>query len=203
MKMQSKHLYIVIIALVVIILFQRNGCTYIPKETPKVTIDTLISVIEVHDTIPGKPILIKAKKDTLWRDSLIFQADTNYANLLKQYITLGDSMFSKNVYKTSYELDSFGTATVVDTVTANKLAGRLISYNLNIPTKTITITQPASPKRQIYIGGGLAGNNTNLVGSVYLGALYKDRQDRIFGAQVGFNNEIFYGISSYWKIKLR
>jgi len=201
--MQSKHLYIIIIALVVIVLFQRTGCTYIPKDVPKQKVDTLINIVEVHDTIQGKPILIKAKKDTLWRDSLIFQPDTSYANLVKQYLALGDSMFSKNVYKTSYQLDSFGTAIIVDTVTANKLAGRLISYNLNIPTKTITITKPAPAVRQFYIGGGLYGNPLVPIKSANLGLLYKDRKDRIFIASIGFDGQPIYGFQTYWKINLK
>ena len=201
--MQSKILYIVIITLIAIVLFQRNGCTHISSEIPKLKVDTFINIVEVHDTLRTKPVFIKAKTDTLWKDSLIFKPDTNYANLLKQYLALGDSMFAKNVYKTSYTLDSFGTATVVDTVSANKLTGRLISYNLSIPTKIVTVTKTAAPTRQIYVGGGLGGNSVNLVRSVYLGGLYKDRKDRIFGAQIGFDNQIFYGVSSYWKIKLK
>lgn len=201
--MQSKHLYLVIIALVAVVLFQRTGCTHIPAEAPKPIIDTFINIVEVHDTIKGKPVFIKAKRDTLWRDSLIFQPDTNYANLLKQYIALGDSHFAKNIYKTSYELDSFGTASVVDTVSANKLTGRLISYNLNIPTKTITVTKTAPPVKQLYIGGGLYGNPLTVIKSVNLGVLYKDKQDRIFVASVGFDGQLIYGFHSYWKVKLK
>jgi len=201
--MQSKHLYLVIIALVAVVLFQRTGCTYIPAEASKPIIDTFINIVEVHDTIKGKPVFIKAKRDTLWRDSLIFQPDTNYANLLKQYIALGDSHFAKNIYKTSYELDSFGTASVVDTVSANKLTGRLISYNLNIPTKTITVTKTAPPVKQLYIGGGLYGNPLTVIKSVNLGVLYKDKQDRIFVASVGFDGQPIYGFQSYWKVKLK
>lgn len=201
--MQSKHLYIVIIALMAIIIFQRTGYTYIPAEAPKVIIDTFVNIVKVHDTIKGKPVFIKAKRDTLWRDSLIFQPDTNYANLLKQYIALGDSHFAKNIYKTSYELDSFGTASVVDTVSANKLTGRLISYNLTIPTKTITVTKTASPVRQLYLGGGLYGNPLTIIKSVNLGVLYKDRQDRIFVASIGFDGQPIYGFQSYWKVKLK
>jgi hypothetical protein len=201
--MQTKHLYIVIIALIAVVFLQRTGCTYIPKEGPKVIIDTLISVIEIHDTIPGKPVFIKAKRDTVWKDSLIFKPDTNYEGLLKQYIALGDSHFAKNIYKTKYELDSFGTATVVDTVTANKLSGRLISYNLNVPTKKITVTKIVPPVRQFYLGGGLYGNPLILIKSANLGVLYKDRKDRIFIASVGFDGQPIYGFNSYWKIKLK
>lgn len=203
MNMQTKHLYIVIIALIAIILLQRNGCSYIPKEAPKVTIDTLISVIEVHDTIKRKPVFIKAKTDTIWRDSLIFKPDTSYTGLLKQYTALGDSHFITNVYNTKYELDSFGTATIIDTVTANKLTGRLISYNLSIPTKTITITKTAPAVRQFYVGGGLYGNPLTIIKSANLGVLYKDRQDRIFVVSVGFDGQPIYGFHSYWKIKLK
>jgi hypothetical protein len=201
--MQTKHLYTIIIALIVIVLLQRTGCSYISKDAPKVTIDTLISVIEIHDTIKGKPIFIKAKKDTIWKDSLIFKPDTNYENLLKQYIALGDSHFITNVYNTKYELDSFGTATVVDTVKANKLSGRLISYNLNVPTKKITVTKIVPPVRQFYLGGGLYGNPLILIKSANLGVLYKDRKDRIFIASVGFDGQPIYGFNSYWKIKLK
>lgn len=201
--MQSKHLYIIIIALVAIVFFQRDGCTHIPKEVPKQVVDTFINIVEVHDTIKGKPVFIKAKRDTLWRDSLIFKPDTNYERLLKQYIALGDSHFIKNVYNTKYELDSFGTATIVDTVTANKLIGRLISYNLNIPTKTITVTKTAPPVKQLYVGGGVYGNPLTLIKSANLGVLYKDRQDRIFVASVGFDGQPIYGFHSYWKVKLK
>jgi hypothetical protein len=193
----------VIIALAAIVLFQRNGCSYIPTTTPNVTIDTLISVIEIHDTIKGKPVLIKAKRDTIWRDSLIFKPDTSYEGLLKQYTALGDSHFTTNVYNTKYELDSFGTATIVDTVTANKLTGRFISYNLSIPSKTITITKPAPAVRQFYVGGGLYGNPLAPIKSANLGLLYKDRKDRIFIASIGFDGQPIYGLQSYWKIKLK
>lgn len=202
--MQSKILYVVIITLIVIVFFQRDGCTYIPPViSQQLRVDTFINIVEVHDTILGKPRLIKAKTDTLWKDNLIFKPDTNYDKLLKQYVTLLDSHFTKNIYNTKYELDSFGTANVVDTVTANKLIGRLISYNLNIPTKTILITKPAAPTRQIYLGGGIGGNPTSFIRSAYIGGLYKDRSDRIFGVQVGVDNQLFYGVSSYWKIKVK
>lgn len=201
--MQSKHLYIVIIALMAIILLQRDGCTYIPPASQVLIVDTFTNIVEVHDTIKGKPIFIKAKRDTLWRDSLIYKPDTNYQSLLKQYIALGDSHFTKNVYKTNYELDTFGTATVVDTVTANKLTGRLISYNLSIPTKTITVTKTAPPVKQLYVGGGVYGNPLTVIKSANLGVLYKDRQDRIFVASVGFDGQPIYGFHSYWKVKLK
>ena len=202
--MQNKILYVVVFALVAIILFQRDGCTYIPPNPPEQQkVDTFINIIEVHDTIPGKPIFIKAKRDTLWKDSLIFKPDTNYDQLVKQYTALLDSHFTKNIYNTNYQLDSFGTATVVDTVSANKLTGRLISYNLNIPTKTVLVTKPAAPTRQIYLGGGIGGNSASFIRSAYIGGLYKDRSDRIFGVQLGVDNQLFYGVSSYWKIKVK
>jgi hypothetical protein len=204
--MQNKILYVIVIVLIAIIFFQRDGCTYIPSTVPQeIKIDTFIKIVKVHDTIPGKPILIKAKRDTLWKDSLIFKPDTNYDKLVKQYMSLLDSHFTKNIYSTTYQLDSFGTATVTDTVITNKITGRLMDYSLNIPTKTIkiTITKPAPPTRQVYLGGGIGGNSGNIIRSAYIGGLYKDRSDRMFGVQVGIDNQLFYGVSSYWKIKVK
>jgi hypothetical protein len=88
-------------------------------------------------------------------------------------------------------------------VVANKLSGRLISYNLNIPTKTITITKTPPAVRQFYIGGGIYGNPLTIIKSANLGVLYKDRQDRIFVASVGFDGQPIYGFHSYWKIRLK
>jgi hypothetical protein len=192
----------IIVILMLIVLLQRSSCT--PKSAPALPkTDTVTKLITVRDTIVGRPIFLKAKKDTIWKDSLIFKPDTNYKGLLKQYIALGDSHFTKNIYKTNYELDSFGTATIEDTVVANKLSGRLISYNLNIPTKTITITKTVPLVKQFYIGGSLYGNPVLPIRSAHVGLLYKDRQDRIFIGSIGFDGQIVYGFQSYWKIRLK
>ena len=93
--MKSTNLYILILGLVIVILLQRTGCTYIPKHPSLPKTDTVINEITIHDTVPGKPILLKAKKDTIWRDSIQYKPDTSYAGLLNQYDSLVDKYFTK------------------------------------------------------------------------------------------------------------
>ena len=201
--MKSTNLYILILVLIVVILLQRTGCTYIPK-TPKLPkIDTVIQYVQVNDTVPGKPILLKAKKDTLWRDSIQYKPDTSYAGLLKQYNSLDDKYFTEHIFKTDYKLGTYGTASVYDTVVANMIIGNSIAYNVTIPEKTVIITKTQPAVRQLFIGGGLFGNQINPINSAHVGLLYKDRQDRVFGVSVGYNGQLVYGFSTYWKIKLR
>ena len=201
--MKSTNLYILILGLVIVILLQRTGCTYLPKHPPLPKTDTVIEYLQVHDTVPGKPILLKAKKDTIWRDSIQYKPDTSYAGLLKQYNSLDDKFFTEHIFKTDYKLGTYGTATVFDTVVANMIIGNSIAYNVTIPEKTVTIIKTQPIVRQLFIGGGLIGNQLNPINSAHVGLLYKDRKDRMFGASVGYNGQIVYGFQTYWKIKLK
>lgn len=184
-----------------IVLLQRTGTkpvTNIPKT------DTVIKEVVIHDTVPGKPKLIKIKGDVQWKDSIQFKADTNYARLLKQYDSLGDLYFSEHIYKTDYKLGTYGTASVLDTIVANMVVGNSLSYNITIPEKIVTIIEPAKPVRQLYIGGSIFGNSPSPVKAAYIGTLYKDRKDRVFGLSVGYDGtQVVYGLSSYWKIKFK
>jgi hypothetical protein len=201
--MKSTNLYILILGLIIVILLQRTGCTYLPKHPPLSKTDTVIEYLEVHDTVPGKPILLKAKKDTIWRDSIQYKPDTSYAGLLKQYNSLDDKFFTEHIFKTDYKLGTYGTASVFDTVVANMIIGNSIAYSVTIPEKIVTIVRPYSPVKQLYLGGGVYGNPLTPIKAVNVGLLYKDKRDRIFIASIGFDGQPIYGFSSYWKIKLR
>jgi hypothetical protein len=194
-------LYLIIVALIIVVIAQRS--TYIKTEVPKPIIDTVISIKYVHDTIPGKPVLIRSKKDTVWRDSISYIPDTSYTGLLKQYDSLGDKYFATHLYKTDYKLGTYGTASVLDTVHKNQVVGSSFIYNVTIPEKTVTIIKTAPAVKQIYLGGTLNGNPSIPIRSANLGVLYKDRNDRIFGTSVGWDGQLVYGFSMYWKIKLK
>jgi hypothetical protein len=196
--MKNNILYIIIATLIVIMFLQRcgGGNASIP---PKV--DTIIDYIEVHDTVKIEPKFIKSDVDTLWMDSLIYIPDTSYEHLLEQYKKLGDTHFSTNIFKSEFELGQYGRATKTDSIKANQLISSSISYNLSISEKTITIEKQSPPKRQVYLGLGGYGNKKVPIDGVYVGALYKDRKDRIFGYSIGYNNSLQIGISSYWLLK--
>lgn len=202
-QMKPNNFFIAIIAtLMFIILLQRS--TYLPKDIlilPKT--DTVTILVTVHDTTLGRPIFLKAKKDTLWRDSISYKPDTNYARLLEQYDSVVTKYFTEHIFKTDYKLGTYGTASVYDTVVANMIIGNSIAYTVTIPEKIVTITKPYVPVRQFYVGGGLYGNSLTPIKSAHLGLLYKDRRDRLFIGSIGFDQQIVYGFQSYWKIKVK
>lgn len=193
---------LVILVLIVIILLQR--CNKSPEVIVKPKIDTAYKYITVHDTVPGKPKYIKGKRDTVWLDSLIYIPDTSYPKLVEQYLSLGNKHFATNIFKTEFEIGKYGKGVVTDTIRANKLISSGFVYDIIVPEKTITIIKPEDPKRQIYVGFGAYGSKQNFVDGLYIGGIYKDKQDRLTGVSVGYGaNQIQFGISSYWKIKLK
>ena len=199
----KNNLFIGIIAcLMFVILLQRS--TYAPKDIPELPkTDTVTNLVTIHDTTPGKPIFLKAKRDTIWKDSIQYIPDTSYAGLLKQYDSVISRYFTEHIFKTDYKLGTYGTASVHDTVVANMIVGNSITYSVTIPEKTVTIIKPYVPVRQFYVGGGLYGSPLTPIKSAHLGLLYKDRQDRIFIGSIGFDVQLVYGFQSYWKIKVK
>jgi hypothetical protein len=111
------------------------------------------------------------------------------------------------MYRDSVQIDTFGYIKVVDTLQKNQMVGRSFIKDLKIPEKTITITNTIYPdaKRQMYVGGGILGNKDNIVGQVQAGLLLKNKKDQIFGISTGINanGQVQYGVSSFWKIKLK
>lgn len=193
---------VVILFLILIILFQK--CDGVKPEGEKAKVDTVTKYITIYDTVPGKPKYIKGKKDTIWMDSLIYVPDTSYPKLLQQYKALGDKHFSTNIFSNEFKIGTYGKATVTDTVKANQLISSGLVYDIKVPEKTITIIKPEDPKRQLYFGFGAFGSKRNPVDGLYVGGVYKDRQDRLTGASIGYgNNGVQVGLSSYWKIKLK
>lgn len=202
---------VIILVLVLIIFLQRCGSG--PAPTPgKPRVDTVTVVdtqyITKRDTIYGKPKpSAPPKVDTTWRDTLRLK-DSSYQYLYDRYVELGDRYYSRHTYEQKFKVDSIGSITVKDTVVSNNITGRSLTYDLKYPvikeTTTITIHEPYKPKRQLYVGGSLWGNQVSLINGVSVGLIYKDRKDRMFGGNVGvFNSQLNYGVSSYWKINLK
>lgn len=175
------------------------------------TPDTIISYLETHDTIYAKPsVKIKYKNDTVWITEKEYVPDTNYKELLGQYKALGDRLFAENTYSTKFSLDSLGSITVIDTVKSNELKGSKLIRDIRIPEKTIIITKQSPKTRQLYVGTGITGRDikfspSGATGNLGLqtGLLYKDKKDRIFNVNVGYDGHINYSLNSFWKIKFK
>ena len=194
-------LSIAILILAVIIVLQRSNSSPDIIEKPIVVRDTIWqkkdSVIytspKVIQTIPVKIISEK------------YLPDPNYDKLVLQYQELVKLHLSKNVQKDSVKIDSIGFVKVIDTVQNNIVQNRKWEYNIKYPIIKETVIQPSKKVNQLYIGGGLQGNQYNIINSINGGILYKNKKDQIYGLSVGINTngQVVYGVSSYWKIKFK
>ena len=200
----NNFLVAIIIGFMIILLVQREGCS---KSSSIQKIDTLVK----HDTIWKRYdslVVRKTKITSVIHDTLPIEyiADTNYSLLKAQYDTLVKSYLAKNVYLDTLKLDDIGYVVIADTVHKNILSG-IYKYNYKIPTvtNTITIIKEAPNKSQLYFGGGLDFNQIKGVQSVRAGLLLKTKKDHIYNLNIGAINGggIIYGVSSYWKVKLK
>jgi hypothetical protein len=196
----NKILVVVIVALLFTVAAQHRGCN-----APQIKADTVTlhdTTWTVHDSLIVKKLKVKEViHDTLPAEYI---ADTNYPKLKAQYDALVFAYLAKKIYADTVKLDTLGYVTVADTVHKNELQNRSYKYNYKIPTVTVTttITKQAPPKGALFIGGGVTANPSE-VKSLFGGFLYKSKQDKVFGLNVGLtgNSKIVYGVQSYWKIK--
>ena len=200
--MKINFTYIVIAVLAVIILLQRSCNNNVVTEGSvttkydtiwKVKHDTIIKEVAVthvgHKNPPKGPEYTPGENIDTCR--------ARFNHLLKQH-TL------QRVYTDTIKLDTLGTITVIDTVWLNKLGKRTKIFNYKIPIVTKTITKPADPVRQLYIGGNMFGDKSQLQ-LITPGILYKTKKDHIYQANIGvnFDGSITYGLGAYWKIRLK
>ena len=194
-------LSIAILILAVIIVLQRSNSSPDIIEKPIVIRDTIWqkkdNVIytspKVVQTIPLKIISEK------------YLPDPNYDNLILQYQELVKLHLAKNIQKDSVQIDSIGFVKVTDTVQNNIVQNRKWEYNIKYPIIKETIIEPPKKINQLYIGGGLQGNQYNIINSINGGILYKNKKDQLYGLSIGVNTngQVIYGLSSYWKIKFK
>ena len=196
----NKILVFIVIVLMFTVTLQHKGCN-----APQIKADTVTlhdTTWKTHDSLIIKKLVIKNTiHDTLPPEYI---ADTNYPKLKAQYDALVIAYLAKNIYADTVKLDTLGYVAVADTVHKNELLGRSYKYNYKIPTVTVTntITKQAPPKGALFMGGGVTGNKIGL-DVLHGGLLYKSKQDKLFGLNIGINgnSQVVYGVHSYWKIK--
>lgn len=196
----NKILIIIIAILLIVLSLGKSGCnpTYIKDDTIIIRDTTW----QVHDSLIIKKLKVKEViHDTLPPEYI---ADTNYPKLKAQYDALVAAYLVKNIYADTVKLDTLGYVSVADTVYKNEIHNRSYRYSYKIPTVTITntITKTVPPKGNLFMGGGVSGN-ANGLHLLQGGFLYKSKKDKVFGLNLGINgnNQIVYGVQSYWKIK--
>jgi len=187
-----------------IILFQRNGCTYIKDKQPEV-VTVHDTTWQVHDSLIIKKLKVKETIYETIQTPPEYIADTSYPRLKEQYDSLVVAYLAKNIYADTLKLDTLGYVAIADTLQKNILQNRSYKYNYKIPTihTTTTITKYAPLKNQLYIGGGMDGDKVVGITSLSAGLLLKTKKDKIYSVTVGSNpqGQISYGFRTFWKLK--
>lgn len=185
--MKLKFEYIIIIALVAALLLQRSCDS--SKNEEEVIIKKEIKWDTISTTTP---VYIPKWKTKIEIDIDTFTTPIDTNAILRDY------------YAIYNYIDTVGTDSVKivinDTITTNKIASRVVSYDVIYPTITIT-KETFINKRQFYQGFGLGGNTAGLN---YLGYefLYKDKKYNAFGLGAGVDNNLkpTANVKMYWKI---
>lgn len=129
--------------------------------------------------------------------------------LLEQYKELVNKFLTQNTYKDSIELkdtagNKVGIVNLEDVVSENVIKSRKPSYQLNLPHTTITIREPYKLKNQVYIGGGVLGNQNQLISGAKAGIFLKNKKDQLYGVEIQkqIGVPITYSTAMYWKLRL-
>lgn len=195
---------ILIVVLLVIILLQRCSKDPVVVEQPKIIRDT--TWVYKDSTITRQPQIIKTITVPIEHWNTEYLPDTSsMAKLMAQYNELASKFLALNISVDSLTVDTIGKVYITDTVTANTIKNRKLSYNLKFPTITNTIILPEPKKTQWYVGGTIQGEQGAIISQINANLLIKNKKDQIFGGSVGLNNSgaLQIGLSSFWKIKLR
>lgn len=194
----------IILILMAIILFQKDGCTYIRDKQPEV-VTVHDTTWQVHDSLIIKKLKIKETIYETIQTPPEYIADTSYSRLKEQYDALVVAYLAKNIYADTLKLDTLGYVAIADTLQKNELQNRSYKYNYKIPTihTTTTITKYAPLKNQLYIGGGMDGDKVVGITSLSAGLLFKTKKDKIYSVTIGSNpqGQISYGFRTFWKLK--
>jgi hypothetical protein len=202
--LQKNFLSLVTLALVLVVLLQRCEPSK-PTDAPTIIRDTTWVIKDC--TINTKPQLIKTIPVNVHHDTVInhYLPDTNYDRLLAQYQDVVGRFLATNLYSDSVRIDTIGYVKVTDTISQNQLLKRGYRINVKYPIITETIIKPAPRVNQLYVGGGVEGNKTNLVNQIGAGLLFKNKKDQIFGVHgaVNASGQPQIGVSSFWKITFK
>lgn len=146
------------------------------------------------DTIilPGK----KPKPEIVYQDGppTVIMKDVDTAAILQDY-------FAKVYYSDSLQTQ-YGTITVEDTISQNRIQARRWLTNFTIPVVTKTITQSVKQRNQMYAGfSGLFGQQ-NIGAEINLSL--KNKKDQVYEIGAGlFGNQPYGRIGTKFKLSFK
>lgn len=204
--------YHILIVLLLVSLFVREGCNCNTIRKLKKNCDRIITQIRVDTTYIKEsqniPIYIPGVTNTIVREVpriIEVQRDGKFIYLPVDTSAILQDYYTKRFYHDSIAVQ-YGKVYVQDTITENRITSRKVNTDFNIPlvTKTITVEQPK--RNQVYIGVNALGNQSDYLQAAGASLLFKNKRDRIIegGAMWGINNkEIIYHAGIKFKLSLK
>lgn len=201
-KISKNILNILIIILLIIILLKtcKGG-----KDGSGIQVFRDTVWIKKDSTIITNPQVVKTIPYTVPVDhwNTEYLPDTSsMALLIKQYEALVRELLAKNIHSDSVKIDSIGHVYITDTVSKNQIVSRSTHYSLKYPVITNTIVLPAPKVGALYAGVGVRGVDKNLINTLHIGLMYKNKQDFMFGPNLDIeqNGVLHYGVQMYWNL---
>lgn len=203
----KNFLGVIVIILGIILYFQRCDNEAVGIQKPDTITNTVYIpqppvYIPQYVPVPSKtqpPIIIPPN----------YKPSEDSQKLLEQYKELVNKFLTQNTYKDSIELKDtagrkVGIVNLEDVVSENVIKSRKPSYQLTFPQTTITIREPYKLKNQVYVGGGVLGNQNQLISGVKAGIFLKNKRDQLYGIEVQKQSgvPITYSAAMYWKLRL-
>ncbi len=183
--------WIIIVALLVIIFFQRE-CKHQPPANPQ----PVILYDTIHDTLSYP--LFKYIPRLIYRDT----GTVKWKSLPVDTSAILADYFAKRFYKDTLLNDTNALIIVSDTISQNKIIYRLPDLRIypHIIRQTTYLKQKASFRRKLFLGIG-AGGGFNRFG-LSANMLYITKKDHAYSFSYDLLNKSFY-LGMYWKIKFR
>lgn len=202
-KLDLKSL--LILGLIIIILLMRacGGENTTKPETINVNGHTYEVVDRKVDTVyVQKDTIVYKPGKTIYRDKPIYipiPPNVDSLEVIKDY-------YSAIVYRDTLHLsENMGYVSVTDTISQNKIIGRLWSARLKKETihETTIVKEPA--RTQLYIGGTVGFDTKSPINFVGPTLMLKTKSDRVYLLSAGYGVDqrtIIQG-GLLWKIKFR
>jgi hypothetical protein len=169
-------------------------------------------------TVDGKKYkVLKQKVDTFMttRDSIVYRKgkDIYHETVIHDRIPTNadtiaiiDDYFNKRIYHDTLKLaDSIGTVTIADSISQNRLIGRVWHAKVHKYVINNTTIVKDLPKSQLYFGLNMGFDKTSVVNYAGPALLLKTKADHVYSVGVGYSSDKTISIQGgiYWKIKLK
>ena len=197
---------LLILALVVVVLLMRMcGNKPEPKKGDTIKIDGKKYEVLKHEIdteyVKVTQTVVKQGKDII-HDVPVYvnvpvNVDTNA--ILKDY-------YAKYCVKDTLRLtDSLGYVAIKDTLFKNRLLNRKYVSNIHKTVIKETLIVKELPRNQVYVGGVMGFDKTNIINFAGPSAMLKTKTDKVYTLGVGYSNAKSVAVQGgmYWKIKLK